>query len=149
MTKLSDEDPANKGSASFKVEDKRGFNSDGSERAAEPYRSEVKPDTESTADFILKDSEDAAESPSAGGAEEVNFVSFMMSLATQGMMQLGEMAAPAGHAVPVNLEHAKQTIDILSMLQDKTRGNLDEFEAGLIEEVLHSLRMAYVAKKKK
>lgn len=77
---------------------------------------------------------------------EIQFGSFIMSLATQGMMQLGEMPAPDGLQVPVDLNHAKQTIDVLTILREKTKGNLDSFEENLFQEVLHNLRMAYIKK---
>ena len=74
----------------------------------------------------------------------IDFVSFFMSLATQALMQLGEMEAPAGVAMTKDLDAAQQTIDILSMLQEKTRGNLSEQEDKLVEEVLHNLRMVFL-----
>lgn len=75
---------------------------------------------------------------------EINFSSFIISLATQAMMQLGETPAPDGVSIPVDTPMAKQTIDIISMLREKSKNNLDEFEEQLFEEVLHTLRMLYV-----
>ena len=75
---------------------------------------------------------------------EVNFSSFMISLATQALMQLGQIKPPPGVDMPVDRASAKQTIDILSMLEKKTKGNLDEEEARLVEEILHNLRLSYV-----
>lgn len=74
----------------------------------------------------------------------ITFASFVMSLATQALMLLGEIKAPNGAEIPVDPEAAKQTIDILDMIEKKTRGNLDAEEKHLIEEILHSLRMSYV-----
>lgn len=75
---------------------------------------------------------------------EINFSSFLISLATQAMMQLGEAPAPDGMSVPVDVTMAKQTIDIISMLREKTKNNLDSFEEQLFEEILHNLRMTYL-----
>ena len=79
-------------------------------------------------------------------AREITFSSFAMSLATQALIQLGEMQAPQGLNLPVDRDAAKQTIDILTMLEEKTRGNLDQEESGLMEEILHNLRMSNVRK---
>lgn len=75
---------------------------------------------------------------------DINFSSFLISLATQAMMQLGEAPAPDGLAVPVDVNMAKQTIDIISLLREKTLNNLDAFEEQLFEEILHNLRMTYI-----
>ena len=76
---------------------------------------------------------------------EVDFSTFLVSLATQTMMLLGEV--PNEH-VEVNIPAAKQTIDIIAMLEEKTKGNLNQQEEKLVSEVLSSLRMAYVNKSK-
>ena len=72
-----------------------------------------------------------------------------MSMGTQVMVQLGEMPAPSGMEIPFDLESARQTIDIMTMLQRRTRGNLSAEEARFLEEVLHSLRISYINAKKK
>jgi len=79
---------------------------------------------------------------------DVSFMSFLMSLATQALVQVGEMEPPEGMQIPVDVEAARQTIDILAMLQRKTRGNLSGDEARFLEEVVHSLRMSYVRRAK-
>ena len=76
----------------------------------------------------------------------VNFTSFIMSLATQAMIQLGQMQPPPGLDIPLDHEAGKGTIEILTMLQQKTLGNLSKEEGKFLEEVLHSLRVAYVRK---
>lgn len=116
----------------FKVADKRRFDAEGNEKKDS--------DIQSSEEFILKDSK--------GGQadEEIDFSSFIMSLATQGMMQLGEVPAPPGVSIPTDLGLAKQTIEILSMLRIKTKDNLDTFEDQLFEEILHNIRMMYVKK---
>jgi hypothetical protein len=79
---------------------------------------------------------------------EIDFGMFVMSLATSALMHLGEVKHPERPDAPANLQLAKQTIDILGMLQDKTRGNLSKEESQLLENLLLDLRMKYVAAKK-
>lgn len=69
----------------------------------------------------------------------VTFSSFVVSLATSAMRHLGE-----GPEAELDLPLAKHTIDLLSVLHDKTRGNLDEEEARLVEAVLYETRMKYL-----
>jgi hypothetical protein len=80
---------------------------------------------------------------------EVDFGMFVMSLASSVLVHLGEIAHPEAGARETNLPLAKQTIDILGMLRDKTRGNLSQEEAQLIENLLYDLRMKYVDAKKR
>ena len=75
------------------------------------------------------------------GLGPVDFSTFIISLASNVMMHLGdESGAP-------NLELAKHTIDILSMLETKTAGNLKEDEEKLLKGALYQVRMAFVAAK--
>jgi hypothetical protein len=79
----------------------------------------------------------------------MDFASFMVGLATQAMMLLGEIPEPqSGQMLPPNLPAARQTIDIISMLQEKTTGNLSPDESKLIQDVLTSLRIEFVKKAK-
>jgi hypothetical protein len=80
---------------------------------------------------------------------EINFSAFVISLSTQALMHLGEIANPLSGKSEIDVPVAKQMIDILAMLQEKTRGNLDAGEARLIEDLLFDLRMKYVEAVKK
>jgi len=132
--------------SSFKVQDKRRFDADGTELNAEGSASNAEGSGQQKQgeDFIMK--EPPHQSASSATAEpDINFASFIMSLATQVMMQLGEMPPIEGQpAIPKNLTYAKQTIDVLSLLREKTKGNLDEFEDKMFEDILHTLRMSYI-----
>jgi len=75
---------------------------------------------------------------------EITFSTFILSLSTSAAMNLGGYTDPAAGAVPQNLELAKQYIDILGMLRDRTKGNLDAEEDRLLETALYELRMRYV-----
>lgn len=74
----------------------------------------------------------------------IDFATFVISLSTSVMHHLGFVADPHGSATERNLPLARQTIDILEMLQLKTRGNLEPDEAHLIESLLYELRMRFV-----
>lgn len=76
---------------------------------------------------------------------QVNFPTFVVSLSSSVLVHLGEIEDPASGAKNVNLPVAKQTIDILGMLEEKTKGNLEEDEANLLQNILYDLRMRYVA----
>lgn len=78
------------------------------------------------------------------GPHEIHFVEFVMSLATSALLHLGESEDHHSTGGPVNLPLAKQTIEILGMLHEKTRGNLDLHEQRAIEGVLYDLRMRYL-----
>ncbi len=78
--------------------------------------------------------------------EKIDFISFIVSLGTQALVMLGEMPNPETRLQAVNIDAAKQTIDILGMLEEKTKGNLSAEEAKLLSEILTTLRMAFVNK---
>ena len=74
----------------------------------------------------------------------MDFVTFVMSIASAVMVDLGEAQHPETGKAEKNLPMAKHTIDILSMLQEKTKSNLSEQEAGILETLLYDLRLRYV-----
>ncbi|OGL41199.1 MAG: hypothetical protein A3C43_09310 [Candidatus Schekmanbacteria bacterium RIFCSPHIGHO2_02_FULL_38_11] len=75
---------------------------------------------------------------------EIDFSSFILSLGTQTMMHLGEVPDPITQEKEKNLDLAKQTIDIIGMLHEKTKNNLTIHEEQLLENLLYELRMKYV-----
>jgi hypothetical protein len=77
-------------------------------------------------------------------AHPVTFSSFTFSLGTSALMLMGEQLDPRQARVPVNLTQAKEIIDILSMLEGKTKGNLTSEEQAVLEDMLYALRMKYV-----
>ncbi len=78
------------------------------------------------------------------GLPKVTFSTFILSLSSSCMVQLGEVPEPENGQMMKNLPMAKHTIDILSMLKDKTSKCLDPDEARLLEGILYELRMKYV-----
>jgi hypothetical protein len=75
---------------------------------------------------------------------EINFTNFIFSLSTSALIQLGEIQDPLTQQQAKNLPLAKQTIDLIGMLKEKTKGNLTPDEERLIESALYDLRMRYV-----
>ncbi|HHT9120172.1 MAG TPA: DUF1844 domain-containing protein [Candidatus Hypogeohydataceae bacterium YC41] len=76
---------------------------------------------------------------------EASFILFVSSLATQALMALGEIENPVTRGKEKNLAQAKFTIDTLSIIQEKTRGNLTPEEKRYLEDVLHDLKMSYIS----
>jgi hypothetical protein len=94
------------------------------------------------------------EGPSAAGAEppptplpEINFPTFIASLNASALVHLGVIEDPVSGKAEKNLAMAKQTIDILSMLQQKTAGNLTPDEEAMLKSILYDLRIFYVKEK--
>ncbi|HTN74483.1 MAG TPA: DUF1844 domain-containing protein [Pirellulaceae bacterium] len=78
-----------------------------------------------------------------------SFANLVSLLATQAMAALGQMPTSAGGTPTVQLPLAKHFVDTLELLQAKTKGNLSEMEASMLENMLFELRMVYVAVQKK
>ena len=74
----------------------------------------------------------------------IDFSSFIYSLAHSALIQLGEEADPFTGKKGSNLHQAKETIDLLSVLEEKTKGNLTNDEDALMKNLLFNLRMKYV-----
>ena len=133
----------------FTVQDRRRFSETGDSRDDAPSSADAGESVQ------RKPSEDAT-SQSPGKAEEqesalpeINFSTFVISLSTQALMHLGEIANPLTGKVEPDQPVAKQMIDIIGMLREKTRGNLNSGEDRLIEDILFDLRMKYVEAVKK
>jgi hypothetical protein len=104
-------------------------------------------------EFILKDGpgEPEGEKSAADGRipfPEMNFSTFVISLNASALMHLGLMEDPTQGEKVKNLELGKQTIDILVMLEEKTRGNLSPDEKKLLQTILYDLRINYVKQSK-
>jgi hypothetical protein len=79
-----------------------------------------------------------------GPLPEIDFTHFIFSLSTSALIQLGEVQDPFTEKTAKNLPLAKQTIDLIGMLKEKTKGNLTPDEGKMIEYILYDLRMRYV-----
>ena len=130
----------------FTIQDRRRFSPETGEtrEGAPEFREMPKPETKET------------QAPSEASAQarketlsEINFSTFVISLSTQALMNLGEIANPLSGKVETDIPVAKQMIDILGLLREKTRGNLNAGEEQLMEDILFDLRMKYVEAVKK
>lgn len=118
--------------------------------------------------FVIRDRRGRSESAASGGAQAAgpapsqptdalasdftqdahipaNFSSFVISMGSSALMLMGEQLNPQQPSLPVNLPQAKEIIDLLSMLEEKTRGNLTSDEQGVLEDMLYALRMKFVS----
>jgi hypothetical protein len=128
----------------FTVQDRRRFSETGEARDT-PEQSQGFTVAEQGKDSEPQNKTDSSQEP----LPEINFSTFVISLSTQALMHLGEIANPLSGKSEIDVPVAKQMIDILGMLQEKTRGNLDAGEARLMEDLLFDLRMKYVEAVKK
>lgn len=131
----------------IKVTDKRRFTQEGQGRPGEgaeggPRESAGQASAEGG---FESDGAQSRAGASAGGAlPQIDFSTFVLSLATSAQVHLGAIPNPASGKQEKELQLAKQTIDILGVLDEKTKGNLNDMEARLLEHVLFDLRMMYV-----
>lgn len=124
----------------FRVTDKRLFRSDGELREPGPETAK-KPETAPAPEKAAP-----AVEPPPGTAAKIDFPSYVLSYYTQGLVFLGEVPNPMTNTSEQDLEAAQQMIDILSMLQTKTKGNLSKEEEQLLNSVLYELRMKFMAR---
>lgn len=75
---------------------------------------------------------------------KIDFSTFVLSINSSALVQLGLIEDPSTGQKSKNLPMAKQTIDILGMLEEKTQGNLTGDEGNILKNILYELRMLYV-----
>jgi len=132
-----EKDPEEKG---FVIKDKRMFDKSGEVRPAEPGKAEEK-------ETVEEEQPPKREAKEKAPLPEINFPGFLLSLSTSAMYHFGDFPDPGSKETKRDLAAAKQTIDILSMLKEKTEGNLDDGEKELLDGLLFELRMRYVKEK--
>ena len=142
---MADEEIEGKG---FVIKDRRRFTEEGEpkeETGPEEQAEEPKPRAREQAKERAKVEEKVTqEAP----FPEINFSTFVFSLNTSALLHLGEIPDPATGKEREDLAMAKQTIDLIAMLQEKTRGNLAPDEENLVKHILYDLRLRYVQKAK-
>lgn len=134
----------------FRVQDRRRFSPETGEARSE--ETEQKPEEESykkaqsveTDTGSVKHQEAHAQPP-----EPISFSSFILGLITQALMFMGEVSLPSEQSKHVDLAAAQQMIDLLSVLKQKTKGNLEPSEEAMLDNALFDLRMRYVQTAKK
>ncbi len=92
--------------------------------------------------FIMKDAPTGAK-----GQFKIDFSSFILSLYSSGLVQLGKVEDPITGKKNINFDLAKHTIEMIAMLEEKTKGNLTEEENNLLSALLSEIRLAYVEAK--
>jgi hypothetical protein len=80
-----------------------------------------------------------------GPDQAIDFTTLIMSLASSALVSMGRVPDPATGTVQKNFVFAHQNIDIIHLLQEKTRGNLSADEERLVEQILYELRMSYIS----
>jgi hypothetical protein len=129
----------------FKVEDRRRFSDSGEARPEAPETPREAPARPAAPGDKPPE---PASPPHQSGQQEaplpLNFSTFILSLSTQALVHLGEIPNPIDNKVTTELLSAKHMIDILGILKEKTKGNLDSSESGLLDTVLYDLRLKYV-----
>lgn len=128
----------------FRVTDKRIF-TEGGELRKDQLSDEPPTDTKA---------QSSPQSPTVPPADQMNFAeepqidfpSYILSYYTQGLVLLGEVPNPLTNKKEQDLRAARHTVDILSMLEQKTKGNLSQEEEQLLGSVLYELRMKFMSK---
>lgn len=129
----------------FKVVDRRLFGEDGRARE-EADEKPPKPAANADPPAAPARIEEPEDLPAGMEGEFAEVVQF---LGTTAMFQLGLMQGPNGERIPADMVSAQHTINMLEILERKTRGNLTAGEAKLLEEVLFELRMSFVELEKR
>ena len=121
----------------FVIKDRRSFDKDGGLKEEESSEAKATPETEKRQE-AKKDEEKRPLLP------EVNFNSLIFSLSSSAFFNLGEIADPQTGERQKDLPMAKHSIDIIAMLRDKTKGNLNDEEQKFLDNILADLRLRYV-----
>lgn len=121
----------------YKVEDRRYLHKSDEEKAR--IREE-----EATRKATAVDPDKTQTAPKDVSLPEITFSSFLISLSSSAFIHLGDIPDPTTGETNKDLPLAKQTIDLLGLLREKTRNNLQEEEEKLFDHLLYDLRMRYV-----
>ena len=138
----------------FKVKDRRIFSQDRPDDDDSPAETledltpgeaaQSSPEDTAKQPVDEQDQSTAPEEETAPPLPEINFSTFVVSLNASALLHLGAIEDPTTGQRKKNLPMAKQTIDILSMLEEKTAGNLNPEETNLMKSILYELRIIYV-----
>ena len=131
----------------FKIVDRRHSTEEAEEKQSEPSKSTDAPMGDKSTDAPMGETPEVKRGPQA--VPEIDFKTFVLSLSTSALLHFGEIPDPVTNEKEINLPLARQSIDILTMLQEKTKGNLNKEEEDLLENILYNLRMKYIEESKK
>ena len=127
------------------VNDRRTFSEENQEGETQDKEqsAESAPEVEAQASSATEEPQ-AAEARQEPPLPEINFSTFVVSLNASALLHLGAIEDPNTGQTNKNLSMAKQTIDILNLLEEKTVGNLSTEETNLLKNILYDLRIIYV-----
>jgi hypothetical protein len=131
----------------FVIKDRRTFDEKGEARKAEEQAAPPTPEQDSKEE--PKPGRGPGQTEDRQEMPPVTFTDFIVSLSTSVIYHFGDIPDPVTRKAEKNLVAAKQTIDILGILEQKTKGNLDENEKRLMDAILFELRMRYVKEAEK
>jgi len=134
-------------SSGFRVVDRRPFAADGSRK--DDVVADEKNEAAARATARSAPREVPSEPRAPFDEDSSGFETLVSYLSTTAMFQLGLIAGPSGEHIPADMPNAKRTLDLLEVLQEKTRGNLTANESRLLEDVLYELRMSFVEMQKR
>ena len=139
---MADEETEGKG---FVIKDRRRFAEEGE------GKEKARPETEGEQAGTRAQGAARAQAsrPEAAGEPplpEITFSTFIFSLNTSALVHLGDYPDPGTGKSEMDLPLAKQTIDLIALLEEKTRGNLNKDEENLVRHILYDLRLRYVQK---
>ena len=120
----------------FKVTDRRGFTEDGTPKSVTEEPIEAPPGKAASEQSGI----------SGGDYRPIDFPTYVLGYYTQGLVLLGETPNPYTRKKEEDVESVRHIIDLLSMIEQKTRGNLNSEESQMLESVLYELRMKFMAK---
>jgi hypothetical protein len=127
----------------YTVKDRRFLHLSEEEKAA--ARAQEEADRTAATGEKAAGTETAAAAPGPEGPlPEITFSSFLFSLSTATFVNLGAVPEPGSGEIKKDLPLAKQTIDLLGLLREKTRNNLTREEEDLFDHLLYDLRMRYI-----
>ena len=129
----------------FVIKDRRASAEGASEETSAAEAEETQKQTVSNGDQAPEETPGADEEPFQ--MPQINFPTFVLSMNASALVHLGAIDDPATGTKTKNLPMAKQTIDILSMLEEKTKGNLTGDEEKMLKGILYDLKMIYVREK--
>ncbi len=135
-------------SSGFKVVDRRAFTTEGKRVPSEPEKEQQEQEPISNVPPRPQGAIPTEPEPEEEEASE-RFAMLVSYLSTTAMFQLGLLPGPGGEYNPPDLANGSRTIDLLEVLQEKTRGNLTSQESKLLEDVLYELRMTYLEVQKR
>ena len=130
-----------KKSSGFTIKDRRIFSEEEEKSPKQEVKKEVKKESVSESE---KEKKVEPQTP----LPEINFSTFIISLNASALLHLGVIDDPVTGGKNKNLLMGKQTIDILGMIEEKTKGNLTKEEENLLRNILYDLRIIYVKEKK-